>query len=335
MKKLTLVVIALAVLGSAATAQTLESFKAAFQTFSDDMVQVLSVNSTTGNVWSSAYVGGFPKFGVGLAVGANLIPSDSVAPLFTAANETMPSEIQEYGLPIPAAAASFKIGIPFLKMDVGVKAGLIPEFASGALSGMGVEADYQTLGVNVRYALLKDRLLIPALSIGASWNYVKGAAKTSLGMDQSFSYTVNSTGDPYYDGLYEISVIDPDMDLEWQANTFDFTIQISKNLLIFTPYAGAGYTIGIATVKGGMAASPTVTVDGSAAQPDQIAALEQAAGVSIDDQGFLVTSESTAPVFRVYGGTSINIFIVKIDLMASYVPASQSLGAQVMARVQL
>ena len=326
MKRLTLVLIALAVLGSAATAQTLEDFKSAFQTFSDDMVQVLSVNSTTGNVWSSAYVGGSPTFGVGLAAGANLIPSDSVAPLFTAASATMPSEIQEYGLPIPAAAASFKIGIPFLKMDVGVKAGLIPEFASNVLAGKGVEADYQTLGVNVRYALLRDRLLIPALSIGASWNYVKGAVRTGLGAGDT-TYTDGST--------YSVTVTDPDMDLEWQANTFDFTLQVSKNLLIFTPYAGAGYTIGIATVKGGMAATTTVddyANDGSNA--DDIAYLESQ-GYDVSDQGFLVTSESTKPVFRVYGGTSINIFIVKIDLMASYVPATESLGAQVMARVQL
>lgn len=173
------------------------------------------------------------------------------------------------------------------------------------------------------------------MSIGASWNYVKGSVASSVGSSASYSYTVSGSGG--YDGTYYVDVSNPDLKLDWQANTFDFTLQVSKNLLIFTPYAGAGYTIGIATVKGGMAASTSVYQSDhvTTATADQINAIEQAAGVSIDDQGFLVTSESTTPVFRVYGGTSINIFIVKIDLMASYVPASQSLGAQVMARVQL
>ncbi|HSV56718.1 MAG TPA: hypothetical protein VLH39_06365, partial [Magnetospirillaceae bacterium] len=71
------------------------------------------------------------------------------------------------------------------------------------------------------------------------------------------------------------------------------------------------------------------------ATPDQIAALEQAAGVSLSDQGFLVSVESKAPTLRVYGGVSVNILVLKIDLMASYIPSARSLGAQVMARLQL
>ena len=69
--------------------------------------------------------------------------------------------------------------------------------------------------------------------------------------------------------------------------------------------------------------------------PADIVALEQAAGVTISDQGFLVSATSNAPTIRIYGGTSINILILKLDLMASYVPATQALGAQVMARIQL
>ncbi|NLJ45276.1 MAG: hypothetical protein GX430_01780 [Treponema sp.] len=327
MKRFFLVLAAFSLIAAGATAQTLEGFQTAFQTFADDMAGVLAANSTVGNVWSHAYVGGFPRFGAGLAVGANFVPADSAEPLFTAAGASLPSELANLGIPIPAAALSFKIGLPFLNMDVGVKGGLIPDSASGALSGMGVNATYETLGVNLRYALLKDRLVIPAVSIGASWNYIKGSVATGLGVgDTTYTYAI-----------YELTVTDPDLTLDWEANTFDFTLQVSKNLLIFTPYAGTGLTIGSTSVNGGMSAETHVTNTSTSEvdNPADIVALEQAAGVTISDQGFLVSATSNAPTIRIYGGTSINILILKLDLMASYVPATQALGAQVMARIQL
>ncbi len=340
MKRCILVLAAISILAAGATAQVqLTDFQSAFQTFAEDMSGVLAANSTVGNVWSHAYVGGFPRFGAGLAVGANFVPADSAEPLFAASGASLPSELSNLGIPIPAAALSFKIGLPFLNMDVGVKGGLIPDSASAALASNGVEATFETMGVNIRYALLKDRLVIPAVSIGASWNYLKGSAQTGLGLpNQTFNYLVDTGGGPY-DDPYAITVSDPDVDLNWEANTFDFTLQVSKNLLIFTPYAGAGITIGTTSVNGGMAAAVDIYRDGVLLDPvadaDVINALEQAAGITISDQGFLVSAESTAPTIRIYGGTSINILILKLDLMASYVPATQALGAQVMARIQL
>ncbi|HOX12877.1 MAG TPA: hypothetical protein P5313_11015 [Spirochaetia bacterium] len=326
MKRFVLVLAALSILAAGVSAQTLDGFQTAFQTFAEDMAGVLAANSTVGNVWSHAYVGGFPRFGAGLAVGANFVPADSAEPLFAAAGETLPAELANLGIPIPAAALSFKIGLPFLNMDVGVKGGLIPDSASGVLSGQGIEATYETLGINVRYAILKDRLMIPAVSIGASWNYLKGSIATGLGAGDT-TYTDGAT--------YSVTVSDPDLTLDWQANTFDFTLQASKNLLIFTPYVGAGFTIGVASTSGGMAATTTVAdYNTSGSNADEIAALE-AAGISVSDQGFSVSSEVTTPTIRIYGGTSINILILKLDLMASYVPATQALGAQVMARIQL
>lgn len=332
MKRFVLVLAALSILAAGATAQVydLDQFQTAFQTFADDMAGVLAANSTVGNVWSQAYVGGFPRFGAGLAVGANFVPADSLSPILAFTGGSVPAELESLGIPIPAAALSFKIGLPFLNMDVGVKGGLIPDAASDVLTSNGVEATYETMGVNLRYALLKDRLVIPAVSIGASWNYLRGTALAGLGLGaQSISVTA---GDDF-----TISMTDPDMNLEWEANTFDFTLQVSKNLLIFTPYAGAGITLGTTSVNGGLAALTSVYNDTQmrAANAAEIQAIEDAAGITLTDQGFLVSATSNAPTIRIYGGTSINILILKLDLMASYVPATQALGAQVMARIQL
>ena len=213
---------------------------------------------------------------------------------------------------------------------MGVKGGLIPDAASDILTSKGVEATYETIGVNLRYALLKDRLVIPAVSIGASWNYVRGTALAGLGLGvQSISVTA---GDDF-----TISMTDPDVNLEWEANIFDFTLQVSKNLLIFTPYAGAGMSIGSTSVLGGLTAITTIWNDtlGQPATPAEIQAIEDASAVTLNDQGFLVSAEANTPTVRIYGGTSINILILKLDFMASYVPATRALGAQVMARIQL
>ena len=180
MKRIILFLAALSLIAAGATAQVqLTDFQAAFQTFAEDMSGVLAANSTVGNVWSHAYVGGFPRFGAGLAVGANFVPADSAEPIFAEAGASLPSELENMGIPIPAAALSFKIGLPFLNMDVGVKGGLIPESAAESLASNGVEATFETMGVNVRYALLKDRLMIPAVSIGASWNYLREIGRAS------------------------------------------------------------------------------------------------------------------------------------------------------------
>jgi hypothetical protein len=321
MKRFTLALFALTALGTAATAQTdLSGFQDAMQSFATDMSLVLDASSTTGNTWSSAYVGSFPKFGVGVAVSACFVPADSAESLFDTLGISLPSEIKKYGIPIPAAVATLKIGIPFLPIDVGVKGGVIPE-----TSISDIQVAYQTMGVNVRYALLKDTLVTPALSVGASWNYVKGSVGASIGSG-TYDYTYDT---------YAIHVSSPDMALDWEANTFDFTLQVSKNLLIFTPYAGAGLTLGKTTVSAGMSADTTVDDSNtSGSNADEIAALE-AAGIDVSDSGFSVSAASTTPVIRVYGGTSINIFLFKLDLMGCYIPATQSWGAQVMARVQL
>ena len=121
MKRFVLVLAALSILVAGATAQVqLTDFQAAFQTFADDMAGVLAANSTVGNVWSHAYVGGFPRFGAGLAVGANFVPADSAEPVFTEAGASLPSELSNLGIPIPAAALSFPIpgqGFPFRRFS--------------------------------------------------------------------------------------------------------------------------------------------------------------------------------------------------------------------------
>ena len=58
-----------------------------------------------------------------------------------------------------------------LPFNVGFKAGFIPENAKVLLP---FPVDYLMLGGDVRYAVLKGKGLLPALSVGAGYTYLRG-----------------------------------------------------------------------------------------------------------------------------------------------------------------
>lgn len=328
------ILISMMVLAAAAGAwgQTLAEFQSGFTTFSADMASTLSYNATVGNNWSDAYIGGFPHFGVGLAAGMTAVPASSIEAFFLAMDVTMPDSLKTFGLPIPAAALSAKLGGPVLPFDVGLKAMVLPPSVASIMSASGVTADYSLIGGNIRFAVLKENILLPDVSIGAGYNRLTG----SVGMD----FPVETPSFIYNDGSdHTIAATDPSMSLDWTTDSFDFTLQISKGFLFLRPYAGLGYSMGKSTVQGGL--TSTVTYDGSPITQGQIEAINAnliAAGqatIDISADGILFNAESTSPVLRVYGGLSFEILVIKLDTTVTYVPATKSLGASAMVRFQL
>ncbi len=315
--------------------QSLEGFSSAFSGFTSDMAGSLAVNSTIGSNWSDAYVGGFPHFGVGITTGAAFASADSAKGLFDAMGGSgLPDALKTLGVPIPAAVATFKIGLPFLPIDIGIKGGYIPANVGASLkSATGVSADYQNIGIMVRYALVKQNILLPNISIGAAYNYQQGSITAPSGIGpQTFSVISDQAG-----GTSHVTASDPALALGWTSNTFDFSAQISKLLLFIVPYAGVGYTIGSSKVTGGV--SSAVISDYSGSYGSGISGLNSFfsanGGPSIGDQGFTYSTTNNTPVFRVYGGLSLRIIIIDFDTQVMYVPVSKSLGAALTARVQL
>lgn len=333
MKRTAFLSIALLAAAGAAYSQDLADFQTGFTAFSGDLAATLSYNATVGNNWSDAYVGGFPRFGVGVAIGATAVPADSLSSLFAAMGLALPAELTQYGLPIPAAALSAKIGGFILPFDVGLKAMVVPDQLGQTLADAGINLDYTLFGGNVRFALVKEKLLLPDVSIGAGFNRLNG----SVGMDldvatPSFAYT-----DPYSVD-HVIALTQPALSLGWTTDSYDFTLQVSKSLLFIRPYAGIGYSLGKSTVSGGLLSS--LTYDGVAITPEQLAEINAAlsaagqATAQLSADGVLFGAESVEPVLRVYGGASLELLILKLDLSATYVPATGSLGAQAMVRIQ-
>jgi hypothetical protein len=313
-------------------AQDLAVFQEGFETFATDMAATLSYNATIGNNWSDAYIGGFPHFGAGISVGATTVPADSLDALFDSMGIAVPSSISSMGLPIPAAAVSVKLGGFVLPFDVGVKAMVLPAAATEALSAADISADYKLLGGNLRFALLKQNILMPDVSVGLGYNRLTGSISMPLDTaSQSFTF---SDGTPH-----TIVVSNPDLAMDWTTDSFDFTLQVSKSVLFLRPFVGAGYSLGKSTVNGGMEAS--MTYDGSPVNAAQVEAMKTdlaEAGIDVPDistDGFMFESENNDPVLRLYGGLSVDLFILMLDTQVTWVPGTGSLGGTATIRIQL
>lgn len=211
---------------------------------------------------------------------------------------------------------------------------VLPPEATEALSAQGIAADYKLFGGNVRVGLVKEGLLFPDVSFGAGYNRLMGSILMPVDMTTpSFTYTDAGSVS------HTIAVSDPKINLEWTTDSYDFTLQVSKKVLFLRPFAGLGYSLGSSTVAGGLAAS--LTHDSTTltqAEWDQIKADLTAAGYdvsSLSADGFLFSATNADPVLRVYGGVSLNLFFLNLDLQGVYVPETKGLGANAMIRVQL
>ena len=298
MKKRLLIVALLAALAAfPLAAQTLYSeYEDAFQDFADGVADALPMNAAIGLNWSDSYIGNFPHFGVGLAVGAAAVPWEAFEKVDSMLGGTISSEyseLEDYGAPIPAVAIEGRIGGFILPFDIGVKVGFIPD-ETKALLPSGVTADYLMFGADVRYALLKGGAVMPKLVVGAGYTYLKGTV--SMADVVSDSYNVGGN----------IIAGASDLTFDWEASVIDLKAQISKGLFVITPYLGVGASLSVAQAGGGL--DGQVTVNGDAADPAEIAAIEAYTGEDFDpDKGFFVSSSENGWSFRLYGGVSVNL----------------------------
>ncbi len=291
--------------------------------FAEVLAPALPLNSAIGLNWSNAYIGQLlgipPHFGVGTVVGATTIKADTFGTLLGLLGySTFDLDV----VPIPVAAVEARIGGFFLPFDLGLKVGFIPESVGESLSELtgGLDVDYLLVGGDIRYALLKGNILLPTVSLGVGFNYMKGGLSAPVGTPQEFSY-----------GGYNITASPPKVGLTWETQSFDVKAQISKGLLIFTPYLGVGASYSTSS------AGYYVTSDLGGDYDEFKAALETAnLPIDITEEGFESTKTFENKLSaRVFGGLSLNILVLRLDLSALYNVLDGSYGASIGARIQL
>ena len=345
-KRIAIITFALFAASSLAFAQVdLEAVQDGADALSETLAPALPFNSTIGLNWSSAYIGQLmgipPHFGVGFATGATTIKVDGIADMLSLIGDyALPSAVSD-ALPLPAAVVEGRIGGFLLPFDLGLKVGYLPDSAKTSLEDLtgGLSVDYLLVGADVRYALLKGNLLLPAISVGVGFNYLKGGLGTTVGSEQSFSFT---GPDSVTRTLYLSA---PDVGLRWESKTVDLKAQISKGLLIFTPYFGLGASYGMSSAGYYLESdveyeddSPTARTGISQAQINELKAQMETAGITPPDftsTGISSDIEFSGWSFRAFGGLSMNIVVLRLDLTALYNIADGTYGISLGARFQL
>jgi hypothetical protein len=320
----------------------LGQFQDSFTSFANAVANSLPATASIGT-WSPAYIGQFPHFGVGLTVGGAFIPYSTMEETLSMLSVSLPPQVafmKKWGLPFPAWAIDGRIGGFFFPFDLGVRVGFIPQCARQMLGSVNV--DYLLVGGDIRFPILKDKGWVPALSVGAGYTYMRGAVgmPDALGAGDTTVDLSDLMGAGYW-----LKATDPDLTFSWRTSTITAKVQVSKNLLIFTPHLGLGAAYGISKAGGGMESSIYYSTDSGVTYDRitdaQIAAIKQAfedAGYVAPDisaDGFLINAKANGFSFWLYGGTAINIFFIKLDLSAMYNLLTSSWGASVNLRFQL
>lgn len=306
----------------------LSDLESQFDKMGEDLSSAVASSATTGLIWSDAYVGNLPHFGVGIFSGVQIIPVDAFTEVLNVVDTgaTLPSQLTNLGVPVTSFGLDARLGGFILPFDIGVKFSAIPDLD---LDKVGI--NYLLVGGDLRYALLEGNAVLPKISLGVGYSYLKN------------EITINGILDGNYDilniGGNSLALKNPDLVYGWESGVVEFKAQVSKSLLILTPYIGAN--AGYATTKIGGGVKTAVLKNGSEATQEEIDQLVEAARTAgqtvpdIDAAGFTTYSTTNAWTVKVFGGTSINLALVKIDLSANYDLLGKTYGGQLGFRFQL
>ena len=302
--------------------------------FSESLAKSLPLNASIGLNWADAYIGKLfpsapPHFGVGGAFGITTMELPKVKDLAGFLGYNIPFDVDK--MILPAYTVEARIGGFFLPFDLGVKFGKIPETA---LWGTSLKIDYLLVGGEIRYALL-DKPILPKISLGVGLNYLKGGFGADIGARQEFTY---NDGSPH-----TLAIEKPALNFRWETTSLDFVAQISMPILIITPYAGLGASYSWSNSGYSIDADISYGTPGSTAAISQqninsIKAFLKSAGLEdmeVSESGISSMAENNAFNFRIFGGLSFNLTVIKIDLTALYSVRDTNFGGSLGLRFQL
>lgn len=348
MKRALVIVLLLSVAVTAwGQATTLGAYEDGFQNFVEEFSKSLPMNSTIGLNWSDAYIGQLmrvpPNFGVGVTAGVTTIPYRAFENLFDDLGVAIPGEISDFsavGVPFPAYAIDARIGGFILPFDIGLKFGTLP----GGVDFGDANVEYTMFGADVRYAVMEQGIgLKPDISLALGYNRLNGAVSVPTGIGrieiEEVPYDPNN---PSATG--SLALDDPDLDFDWGANVIDLRAQASKKILFVEPHIGLGAAFGISDSSANLSSDVLLDTGGGYTVVDQttinnIKQAAQAAGITLPDDfdqtSFGVSSNVNTFALRIFGGTSFNILILRLDLGLMYNITSGSVGGSLGARIQL
>jgi hypothetical protein len=284
--------------------------------FSSEMAEVLPFNSAIGLNWNDAYIGNLPHFGAGIFGGLSAMDKTSVDNLLDHFDASLPSKLSV--MPLPAAGAEARLGGLFSPFDIGFKIGWLPSV------NFSDDAEFNSflIGGDVRFAIIKGNIILPKLTLGIGYNYIKGNIASSMG---SGTTTYEIAGQ-------EISVKDPDINLLWSSHVLDAKLHLSKTFFFITPSVGIGASYSWS--QAGYEVKAKTSFDNK----DAINSALETAGLSsidLNNKGFASIIKNSGWDIRFFGGLGFNLLIFKLDLSGMYDVGNNIWNAALGIRAQI
>jgi hypothetical protein len=318
----------------------IKELQTTMDTFATELALSLPFNSSMGLNWSDAHIGQlidkkppFFHFGVGFSAGFTTMELTSFNKLIGFFAPALPDWVKDFGgFPMPGYAVEARIGGLILPFDVGVKFGILP-----IESEQFQKLDYTLVGADFRYRLLEDKGAAPGISVGVGLSYLKGGLGMTAGADTSIAYEYPDLENPTVPPTMipaTLTLKAPELDLFWETASLDFKVQISKKILIITPYLGLGASNGWSNA--GYKVTTRMEDSGGNLDLDMLRPIMSQFGLEgFSEDGFGSSAEFTGWSFRVYGGFSINLPFVRIEFTGLYNFIDEKYGATIGARFQI
>ncbi|MCL2411649.1 MAG: hypothetical protein FWC97_08405 [Treponema sp.] len=308
------------------------------ENFSDRMAESAAFNSTMGLNWSDAYIGQFlgipPRFGAGVTMGFTFLNVDGLGDLLNFFN--IDSFGGNAGFPLLGYVAEGRIGGFILPFDVGVKIGVLPDH-NIPFSNISID-EYLLVGADFRYSLLPTAVPLMRLSLGVGVNHLRGGLTVGArGAGQTLNFQGPSNANPLVLADWTLDVASPTLGLNWSTTNVEFKAQASMSLLIFTPYLGFGVSRAWSSAGYNLSTNVTVADDtGTSRDLDDVVTYLNALGLrNINANGFGQTRDVIDWNYRLFGGVSFNLPLIRFDLTGMYDIKSESLGVTFGVRFQI
>ncbi len=209
-----------------------------------------------------------PRLEVGIGAGADLMGLPNLNNLTLGAinlgsNFNLPSSV-----PFPFPVITGRVGLAN-GLDLGVKFLYLPLVS---LSDLGFTANYFGWGLDLRYKIL-DGTTLPTVTVGVSWDTMKGSFSLSTAIDQISTY--NDPGPPPSANAVSFTGTN-NYTLNWDTQSFGAQVQVGKDLNILYPFVAVGFQRNSGTISSIMNGTGTYSINGGASQPINLLATSNA-----------------------------------------------------------
>lgn len=213
-----------------------------FINFSNTLTSIMPENITALNVWPEAHIGKFfpafpPHFGFGISAAGTLIDTSFAKDTFDTLSKLILNDMPDIKLDfeckdimvLPTCAINARLGGFLLPFDIGVFGiATIPDLLKKFNFGdFDASIDYFTFGGDIRYAIYEGNIFMPKVSLGVGYFYAQ----------QELNFDINKTKSAINEETYVN--INANVNLLLKTHTFFAQMQISKKILIITPFIGA------------------------------------------------------------------------------------------------